>query len=110
MRAVHNRHNHLQVAHQLRDARRRGGFRFRLPLRFEEQIRRIEDALADRSRAIAPGGIQLPGFARFAVMLGKHRRHPLAIFQVDAGHRHQKLHRHMRADLTLPHLLLDRFR
>jgi hypothetical protein len=61
MRAVHKRHHHLQIAHELRGARRRWSFRLRLPLRFEEQIRRIENALANRSRAIAPGGIQLPG-------------------------------------------------
>jgi len=109
MRAVHHRHHDLQIAHQLRDARRRGGFRFRLPLRFEEQIRRIEDALADRRRAIAPGGIQLPGFARIAVMRCEDRGHPLAVLQVDAGHRHQELHRDVRRDFALPHLLLDRF-
>jgi len=108
MRAVHNRHHHLQIAQQLRGAR--WDFRFRLPLRFEEQIRCIEDALADRSRAIAPGGIQLPGLPRIAVMLGEDRGHPLAVLQIDAGRRHQKLHRHVRADLALPHLLLDRFR
>jgi len=36
MSAVHNRHHHLQIAQQLRSARRRLGFRLRLPLRFEE--------------------------------------------------------------------------
>jgi hypothetical protein len=61
MSAIHNRHHHLQIAQQLRSARRRLGLRLRLPLRFEEQIRCIEDALADRRRAIAPGGIQLSG-------------------------------------------------
>jgi len=108
MSAVHNRHHHLQIAQQLRGAR--WDFRFRLPLRFEEQIRCIEDALADHSRAIAPGGIQLPGLPRIAVMLGEDRGHPLAVLPIDAGRRHQKLHRHVRADLALPHLLLDRFR
>jgi hypothetical protein len=94
MSAVHNRHHHLQIAQQLRGVRRRLGFRFGLPLRFEEQIGCIEDAFADRSRAIAPAGIQLPGLSRFAVMLCEDRGHPLAILQ---------------ADLALPHLLLDRF-
>jgi hypothetical protein len=109
MSAVHNPHHHLQIAQQLRSTHRLG-FRFRLPLRFEEQIGCIENALADRSRAIAPGGIQLPGLPRFAVMLGEDRGHPFAVLQVDAGHRYQKLHRHVRADLALSHLVLDRFR
>jgi len=110
MSAVHNRRYHLQIAQQLRSARRRLGFRLRLPLRFEEQIRCIEDALANRRRAIAPGGIQLSGLPRFAVILCEDCGHPLAVLQVDAGRRHQKLHRHMCADLALPHLLLDCFR
>ena len=110
MSAVHNRHYHLQIAQQLRRAHRRLGLRLRLPLRFEEQIRWIEDALADRDRAIAPGGIQLSGLPRFAVILCEDCGHPLAVLQVDAGRRHQKPHRHMRADLALPYLLLDRFR
>jgi hypothetical protein len=44
------------------------------------------------------------------VLLGEDRRHPLAILQALARHRHQKLQRHLRQDLALAHLLLDRFR
>jgi hypothetical protein len=109
MSAVHNRHHHLQIAHQLR-GRPRWSFRFRLPLRFEEQIRCIEDAFADCGRAIAPRSVQLPRLPRFTAMLCKDDSHPLAVLQIDAGHRHQKLHRHVGTDLALPHLLLDRFR
>jgi hypothetical protein len=43
-------------------------------------------------------------------MPGEDRRHPLAILQALARHRHQKLHRHLRQDLPLAHLLLDCFR
>ena len=43
-------------------------------------------------------------------MLGEDRGHPLAILQALADHRHQKLQRHLRRDLALAHLLLDRFR
>ena len=85
-------------------------FLLRLPLRFEKQLGIIQNAFADRGRALAPGGIQLAGFARIAVMLGEDRRHPLAILQALARHRHQKLHGHLRQDLALAHLLLDRFR
>ncbi len=66
--------------------------------------------MADRGRALAPGGIQLAGLARIAMMFGKHRRHPLAILQALARHRHQKLQGQLRRDFALPHLLLDRFR
>jgi hypothetical protein len=110
MSAVHNRQDRLQIAQQLRSTRRCWSFRLRSPLRFEEQIGCIEDALASRRRAIAPGGIQLSGLPRFAVILCEYCGHPSAVLQVDAGRRHQKLHRHMCADLTLPNLLLDRFR
>lgn len=57
-----------------------------------------------------PCSIQLAGLARIAVMLGEDRGHPLAILQALARHRHQKLHRHLRQDLALAHLLLNRFR
>jgi hypothetical protein len=45
--AVHNRRRHLQIAQQFRGRRRRC-FRFRLPLRFEEQCGFLEQALPDR--------------------------------------------------------------
>ena len=109
LRAVHNRHHHLQVAQHL-GASPVGSFLLRLSLRFEKQLGIIENAFADRGRAFAPRGIQLPGFTRIAVMLGKDRRHPLAILQALAGHRHQKLQRHLRRYLALTHLPLDCFR
>jgi hypothetical protein len=107
LRAVHNRHHHFQIAQQF-GARSSRSF-LRLPLRFEKQRGIIEDAFADRGRTFAPGGIQFSGFTRIAVMFSEDRRHPLAILQVLTGHRHQKLHGHLRQDLALAHLLLDRF-
>ena len=82
----------------------------RLPLRFEEQLGIVENALADCRRTFAPRSIQLARLTRIAVMLGEDRRHPLAILQALAGHRHQKLQCHLRRNLALAHLLLDRFR
>lgn len=38
------------------------------------------------------------------------RRHPLAVVQADTRHRHQILHRHVRRDPALAHLLLDALR
>ena len=43
-------------------------------------------------------------------MLGEDRRHPLAILQALARHRHQKLQGHLRRDFAITHLLVDRFR
>ena len=52
----------------------------------------------------------MAGFPRIAVMLGEDRRHPLAILQALACHRHQELQGHLRQDPALAHLLLDRLR
>ena len=109
LRAVHDGGQHLQIAQQFGSGLGRG-FLLRLPLRFEKQLRRIQDASANRGRPLAPGAIQLAGFPRIAVMLGEDRRHPLAILQALARHRHHKLQRHLRQDFALAHLLLDRFR
>jgi len=81
-----------------------------LPLRFEEQLGIFQNAFANRTRALAPGGIQLTGLACIAVMLGEDGGHPLAVIQALARHRHQKLQGHLRRDPAFTHLLLDRFR
>jgi hypothetical protein len=107
--AVHDGGHHLQVAQQF-CAGPGGSFLLRLSLGFEEQIRLIQDALADRGRTLAPRRIQLAGCTRCAVMLGEDHRHPLAILQALACHRHQKLQRHLRQDFALAHLLLNGFR
>jgi hypothetical protein len=82
----------------------------RLPLRFEEQLGIVENALADCRRTFAPRCIQLAAGTRIAVVCGEDGRHPLAILQALTRHRHQKLHGHLRQNLALAHLLLDRFR
>ena len=105
--SVYNRGHQLQIAQQFGGCG--CGFLF-LPLRFEKQLRLSQEALADRGRALAPGGIQLPGCTRIAVMLGEDRGHPLAVLRALARHRHQKLHRHLRRDLSFANLLLDGFR
>jgi len=109
MRPVHDRRHHLQIAQHFGGWCDRSFLRC-LPLRFEKQLWIIQDAFADRGRALAPGAIQLAGLARIAVMLGEDGGHPLTILQALARHRHQKLHRHLRQDLALAHLLLDGFR
>jgi hypothetical protein len=103
--AIHDRGRHLQIAQQCGVP----GSAL-LPLRFEEQLRLRQKALARRARALAPGGIQLAGFARLRAALSEDGGHPLAVFQTLARHRRQERHRHRRRNPPLPHLLLDRFR
>ena len=43
-------------------------------------------------------------------MLGEDCRHALTLVKILPRRRRQKLHRYLRADLALAHLLLDRFR
>ena len=109
MRSVRYGGHHFQIAQQF-GAGPGWSFLLRLPLGFEKELRIIQNAFADRGRTLAPGGIQLAGFTRIAVMLGKDCGHPLTILQALACHRHQKLQRHLRQDLALAHLLLDRLR
>lgn len=84
LRASHNRHHHFQIAQQF-GAGSGWGFLLRLSLRFEEQLGIIQNAFADSGRALAPRAIQLASLARFAVVLGEDRRHPLAIVVVAAA-------------------------
>ena len=107
--AVHNRCRHLQIAQEF-GGRRCRSFRFHLPLRFEKQRGLVEKALPDHRWTAAPGGIQLSGLPGVAVMLGERCGHPLAVLQIDAGRRDQILHRHVRGDFALAHLLLDGLR
>ena len=109
LRAVHNRHYHFKIPQQFSAGSCRS-FLLRLPLRFEKQLGVVQNPFANRGRTFAPGGIQLAGLARIAVMLGEDGGHPLAVLRPLACHRHQKLHRYLRRDLALAHLLLDRFR
>jgi len=99
---------HIQIALHLFD-RRRPGCR-RLPLRFQKQFRLGENAFARRARGVTPGRVQLPGLPRVVAMRGESGRHARAVLGVDARHRHQILHRHLRREFPFAYLLLDRFR
>jgi hypothetical protein len=105
--AAQNGGRHLQVA--LDSDRSRSG-RCRLPLRLQEQFRFGEDALADHARTIPPGGIELSGLARTAMVLHECGGHPRAVFRAGSRHGHEILHRHLRCDGSFAYLLLDAFR
>ena len=98
---------HLQFALEGNRGRTGG---WRLPLRFQEQFRLGQDALADHARAFPPGGIELSGLPRVAPVLDESGGHPRAVLQVDSRHRRQILHRQLCRDRSFAHLLLDRFR
>src|ERR1019366_7808089 len=106
--AFDNGRHHFQIARQRGGLG--GGWRLRLPLRFQKQIRSGEDTLAHLARSIAPGFVQLPGFARGAMLGGERGGHAPAIVHIDARHRNQILHRQLRRDLPFADLLLDRLR
>jgi hypothetical protein len=78
-----NGNRHLQVVLQ---GNRRGTGGRHLPLRFQKQFRLGEHARANYPRAVQPGGIQLPGLPRGAMMLDEGGGHPLAVLHVDARH------------------------
>jgi hypothetical protein len=106
--ALQNSDGHRQVTLHLFD-RRRLGCR-RLPLRFQEQFRLGEYALANQARALPPGRIKLCRLPCVAVILHESGRHSFALLRIDSRDRRQILHRHLRRDLALAHLPLDRFR
>jgi hypothetical protein len=81
-----------------------------LPLRFQKQFRLGEDAFADHVRAVAPGSIELRGLPCVAMVLDESGGHACAVVHVDSRHRHQILHRQLRAESAFAHVLLDGFR
>ena len=105
--AMQNGNRHLQFA--IEGHRGRLGDR-RLALRFQKQFRLGEDALADHARAVPPGGIELSGLPRVAMVLDESGSHPRAVLHVDSRHRRQILHCQLRAERSIAYWLLDRFR
>ena len=106
LRPVHDRRHHLQIADQFGASSGRGVLPD-LPLCFEEQLGRVQNAFAHAWRTLAPSRVQLAGFPRVGVMPGQDGGHPLAVLQVLPGHRHQILQGHLRRHLSFAHLLLD---
>ena len=105
--AMQDGHRHFQFAIQSRCGRPGGR---RLPLRFQKQLRLGQDAFADHARAVPPGGIELSGLPRVAMVLDEGGGHLRTLLQADARYRHQILHGQLRGDLAFAHLLLDGFR
>jgi len=101
--------NHVKIPQQ--HIRRRFCFRLLFvdfPACLQEQRRIVEDPVAHLGRGVAPGRIQLAGFAAAELVAGESLCHPFAVFDVGACHRNQKLHSYVRGDFPAADLLLDR--
>jgi hypothetical protein len=86
--------------------RRQGRSGLMLPLRLQKQLWLIQKPLANCRRRSAPGGIQLSRFPAAQPVTGKPLRHAPAVVRTGPGHRNQELHRHVRRDGAVAHLLL----
>ena len=100
-----NRYNHFQITIQFHHGRR-GRLCCMLPLRLQKQLRLIQKPLANRRCSAAPGRIQLPRFSTAQPIPGKPLGQAPAVVRLGPRHRHQVLHRHMRRDPAIAHLLL----
>ena len=83
------------------------GFRRGPVLGFQKQFRRVENPLPDGGGRLAPGGIDLAGFPAAEPVPRERVRHRRAVLRPGARQRDQTLHRHMRRDPAVAHLLLD---
>lgn len=77
-----------------------------LPLRLQKQLRLIQKPVANRLCRCSPGGIELPRFTAAPPVTRKPFRHAPAVLRPGPGHRNQELHRHLRRDGAVAHLLL----
>ena len=106
--AAQDSQHHVQIAPRLFGCR--CGCRRCLALCLEKQFRLSEDALANGARAFTPSRVELLSRTRIAMLFDEDRGKAQAIIGIHARHRHQILHRHVRGDLAVAHVLLDRFR
>jgi hypothetical protein len=102
-------YRYVQVAHQRSHPISRRWIGFTLPLRFQKQLRLLQNPLADGRRGFSPSGIQLPRLSAAESVLGQRLCHALAGFEARARHWHQKLHGHMGRDGAAAHVLLHAF-
>jgi hypothetical protein len=105
--SLHESKRHLQFASEGKGSRLSSRS---LPLRFQKQFRLVEDAFADHARTVPPRSIELCSLPCVAMVLDKSGGHACAVFDIDARHRHQILHRQLRPEFAFTHLLLDGFR
>lgn len=96
--------HHIQIPQQfIGDGWRLG---FGLLLRFEKQLRLLDNPLPYRWRRVAPGRIELTGLPAREPVLGQAFGQPLAVLDIGARHRHQILHGDVCGDGALAHFLL----
>ena len=103
--APRNRHHDIQITIKFHHGWR-GRIRAMLPLRLQKQLRLIQKPLANRSCCAPPGCIQLSRFTAAQPATGNPLGHAPAVVRPAPRHRHQELHRHVRRDRAIAHLLL----
>ena len=86
-----------------------GRFRRGPVLGFQKQFRRVQNPLPDAWGRIAPGGVDLAGFPAAEPVPRERVGHRRTVVRVGARQRDQTLHRHMRRDPAVAHLLLHAF-
>jgi len=103
--------HHLQIPQQRGCRRMRLGLLLSdLAAGLEEKRRLFENPRPHPGRPVAPGRIQLARLAAGEPMGSECSGHLFAVTEIGARHRYEELHGHMRSDLALAHLLLDRVR
>jgi len=104
-----NRYDDFQIATDFHHGWR-GRLRRLLPLGLQKQLRLIQKPLANRRGCSPPGGVELPRFPAAQAMPRKPLGHALAVFWTATRHWYQELHRHVRRDGAVAHLLLHTLR
>lgn len=82
----------------------------RLLPRFQKQFRLGQNPLTGQALAVAPDVVEIGGLARGPMLLREDLRHALALLRIDARRRRQIAHGNLRGEVSVAHLLLDRFR
>ena len=101
-----NRCHYFQITTQFHHDRR-GRLHCMLPLRLQKQLRLIQKPIANRRCCSPPGCIQLSRFSATQPATGKPLGHAPAVVRTGPRHRHQQLHRYVRRDRAIAHLLLN---
>jgi hypothetical protein len=104
-----HRYDYFQISIELRH-HRQARSRLMLPLRLQKQLRLLQKPLANRCCSCPPGRIQLSRFSAAQPVTRKPLRHAPAVVRFRACHRNQELHRHLRRDGAVAHLLLHPLR
>jgi hypothetical protein len=100
--------DHVQIPQKLGHYGGRG-MRLDLLLGFQKQFGLLQNPLSYTAASLAPRGIELAGLAHREAVHRQRLRHALTVLATRTRHRRQELHRRLRRDFALAHLLLHTF-